>query len=47
MEDPNNAANSTLTSLYQKTWVVVDTEKAVDKGTVKVCGSSCLFSWLV
>ena len=34
MEDPNNAANATLTSLYEKTWVVVDTEKALDKGTV-------------
>lgn len=37
MEDPNKTGNTTLPSIYQKTWVVVDTDKAVDKGTASVC----------
>ena len=33
MEDPNNTANATSPSIHGKIWVVVDSEKALNKGT--------------
>ena len=32
IEDPNNIDNKFLTSIYEKAWISVELEKAVDKG---------------
>ena len=47
IEDPNNQANATKRNnkegIYEKAWVCVETEKAVDKGKVDLKFSLYLF----